>query len=79
MYLEIELPFTRKRKHLQDKIDEWINNKSNVAEESVVLQNVKANGEKIKQELIFSAQKHALEIDTFELQKQKLQKDLGIL
>jgi len=87
MYLEIESPFTRKRKHLQDKIDKWINNKSNVAEESVALQNVKANGEKIlyelkekklKQELIFSAQKHALEIDILELQKQKLQKELGI-
>lgn len=46
MYLESTSPFTRKRKHLQDKIDKWINNKSNVAEESVVLQNIKANGEK---------------------------------
>jgi len=59
-----------------------------VAEESVVLQNVKANGEKIlyelkekklKQEMFFSAQKHALEIDILELQKQKLKKELGIL
>lgn len=33
MYLESKSPFTRKRKHLQDKIDKWINNKFNVAEE----------------------------------------------
>lgn len=88
MYIESELPFTRKRKHVQDKIDKWINNKSNVAGESAVLQNVKANGEKtlyelkeklLKEELIFSAQKHALEIKILELQKQKLQKELRIL
>jgi len=87
MYLETESPFTRKRKHLQDKIDKWINNKTNVAEESVALQNVNVNGKKIlyelkekkmKQELIFCAQKHALEIEILELQKQKLQKEIGI-
>lgn len=29
--------------------------------------------------MFFSAQKHALEIDILELQKQKLKKELGIL
>lgn len=81
MYLETVSPFTRKRKHLPDKINKWINNKKNVAEESVALQHFKANGEKIlyelkekklKQELIFCAQKLALEIEILELQKQKL-------
>lgn len=87
MYIESESQFNRKRKHIQDKIDKWINNKSNVAEESAVLQNIKANGEKtlymlkeklLREELIFSEQKHALEIEILELHKQKIQKELGI-
>lgn len=80
MYLESTSPFTRKRKHLQDKIDKWINNKANVAEGG--LQNIKANGETtlylLKEELSFITQKHALEIEILKLQKQKLLKELGI-
>lgn len=59
-----------------------------MVEDSAALKNVKIEGErklyilkeeKLKQEMTFSAERHTLEMEILQLQKQKLLKELGIL
>ncbi|KAK7601376.1 hypothetical protein V9T40_008817 [Parthenolecanium corni] len=66
--------YSRKRLHLQDKIDSWLSKKVSVAEEAAALTSEKTTHEreihrwkvkKLEQEFEYAAARHSLEVEAF--------------